>query len=25
MLLRDRPLNPEMLRRIAQYLGVTPE
>lgn len=25
MLLRDRPLDPEMLRRIAQYLGVTPE
>lgn len=25
MLLRDRPLSPEMLRRIAQYLGVTPE
>ena len=25
MLLRDRVLDPEMLRRIAQYLGVTPE
>jgi acyl-CoA thioesterase-2 len=25
MLLRDRPLDPEMLNRIAQYLGVTPE
>jgi acyl-CoA thioesterase II len=25
MLLRDRALDPEMLRRIAQYLGVTPE
>jgi len=25
MLLRDRFLTPEMLRRIAQYLGVTPE
>jgi acyl-CoA thioesterase-2 len=25
MLLRDRELSPEMLRRIAQYLGVTPE
>jgi acyl-CoA thioesterase-2 len=25
MLLRDRPLSPEMLRRIAEYLGVTPE
>jgi acyl-CoA thioesterase II len=25
MLLRDRQLDPEMLRRIAQYLGVTPE
>jgi acyl-CoA thioesterase-2 len=25
MLLRDRMLSPEMLRRIAEYLGVTPE
>jgi hypothetical protein len=25
MLLRDRLLAPEMLRRIAEYLGVTPE
>jgi acyl-CoA thioesterase II len=25
MLLRDRVLDPEMLKRIAQYLGVTPE
>ncbi|MGZ6967822.1 MAG: acyl-CoA thioesterase [Acidimicrobiia bacterium] len=25
MLLRDRKMDPEMLRRIAQYLGVTPE
>lgn len=25
MLLRTRPMNPEMLRRIAEYLGVTPE
>ena len=25
MLLRDRLLSPEMLRRIAEYLGVTPE
>ena len=25
MLLRDRELSPEMLRRIAEYLGVTPE
>jgi len=25
MLLRDRKLNPDMLRRIAEYLGVTPE
>jgi acyl-CoA thioesterase-2 len=25
MLLRDRELDPEMLRRIARYLGVTPE
>jgi acyl-CoA thioesterase-2 len=25
MLLRDRELSPEMLRRIAQYLGVTPD
>jgi hypothetical protein len=25
MLLRDRAMSPEMLRRIAEYLGVTPE
>jgi hypothetical protein len=25
MLLRDRKLEPKMLRRIAEYLGVTPD